>query len=113
MKPENSRQSFATCMKSFYSTLLFGLVLVSLSAAPALEKKPAGGYFDQFQPTQAPATSKLLLKKNDRLAICGDSFTEQKMYSRLIETYLTVCVPELGITTRQYGWGGETASGFL
>jgi lysophospholipase L1-like esterase len=55
----------------------------------------------------------LLLKKGDRLAICGDSITEQKMYSRIMETYLTVCVPDLAVTVRQYGWGGETAPGFL
>jgi len=41
--------------------------------------------------------------------ICGDSITEQKMYSLIIESYLTACVPELKITARQYGWGGETA----
>ena len=35
------------------------------------------------------------------------------MYSRIMETYLTVCVPELKITVRQHGWSGETADGFL
>ena len=30
-----------------------------------------------------------------------------------METYLTVCLPELEITTRQYGWSGEVAPGFL
>jgi lysophospholipase L1-like esterase len=35
------------------------------------------------------------------------------MYSRIMETYLTVAVPELGVTVRQYGWSGETAPGFL
>ncbi len=34
------------------------------------------------------------------------------MYSRIIETYLTVCVPQLEITVRQFGWSGETAAGF-
>jgi lysophospholipase L1-like esterase len=29
-----------------------------------------------------------------------------------METYLTVCAPELKITVRQVGWGGETAEGF-
>jgi lysophospholipase L1-like esterase len=29
-----------------------------------------------------------------------------------METYLTVCVPELKITVRQLGWSGETAEGF-
>ena len=53
------------------------------------------------------------MKKGDKLAICGDSITEQKMYSRIMEDYLTVCVPELEISVRQYGWGGERAPGFL
>ncbi len=57
-----------------------------------------------------PAVS---LEKGDRLAICGDSITEQKQYSVLIETYLTACLPELEITCRQYGWSGERADGFL
>lgn len=61
----------------------------------------------------APETAGLLLKKGDRLAICGDSITEQKQYSALLETYLTACLPELDITCRQYGWSGEAASGFL
>jgi lysophospholipase L1-like esterase len=113
MKPENSRPSFSIYMKHLFSTLFCSLLLTSLSAAPALEKKPDAAYFEAFSPVKAPDTSKLLLKKGDRLAICGDSITEQKMYSRVMETYLTVCVPELQITARQYGWGGETASGFL
>ena len=35
------------------------------------------------------------------------------MYSRIMETYLTVALPEFQISTRQYGWGGERAPGFL
>ena len=77
------------------------------------EPKPNDPYFVKFNPRQAPAPGPLLLKEGDRLAIIGDSITEQKMYSRIIETYLTVCVPELKITARQFGWGGETAEGFL
>jgi hypothetical protein len=82
-------------------------------SAPRLETKPADPFFEKFQPLKAPAPHGLLLQEGDRLAICGDSITEQKMYSRIIETYLTVCVPQLKITTRQYGWSGETAEGFL
>lgn len=63
---------------------------------------------DPAQETAAP-----LLKKGDRLAICGDSITEQKLYSALLETYLTACYPDLDITCRQYGWSGEQAGGFL
>jgi lysophospholipase L1-like esterase len=61
----------------------------------------------------APETTAPLLKTGDRLAICGDSITEQKLYSALLETYLTACLPELDITCRQYGWSGEQAGGFL
>ena len=78
-----------------------------------LPPKPADLYFAQFDPKPAPQPAGLLLKKGDRLAICGDSITEQKQYSRMMETYLTVCVPQLDVSVRQYGWGGETAPGFL
>ncbi len=74
---------------------------------------PDDAFFAKFKLMQAPTVESLLLKPGDRLAIIGDSITEQKMYSRIIETYLTVCVPELQITARQYGWSGETAEGFL
>lgn len=67
----------------------------------------------QFNPAPAPKQAGLYLKKGDKLAICGDSITEQKMYSRIMETYLTVCTPELEISTRQFGWSGEKADGFL
>lgn len=92
---------------------LFSILLTAfVCAGQSLETKPDGAYFEKFQPAKAPPPAPLL-KKGDRLAICGDSITEQKMYSRIMETYLTVCVPDLGITVRQFGWGGETAPGFL
>ncbi len=77
------------------------------------EAKPSDPEFDKFNPRKAPEATQLLLRKGDRLAICGDSITEQKMYSRMIETYLTVCVPELEVSVRQYGWSGEKTDGFL
>jgi len=96
--------------------LLVLSVLFVLSGAhtfAAIENKPDDPYFEKFNPTKGPKPSHLLLKKDDRLAICGDSITEQKKYCRIMETYLTVCVPELNIATRQYGWSGEQAVGFL
>ena len=70
-------------------TLLLGSVLaVSLHAAP-------------------------VLKQGARVAVVGDSITEQKQYSRFIELYLTVCAPQLQARCFQFGWGGETANGFL
>lgn len=77
------------------------------------EPKPNDPAFAKFNPRLAPPIGPLMLRPGDRLAIIGDSITEQKIYSRIIETYLTVCVPELDISVRQYGWSGERAEGFL
>lgn len=77
------------------------------------EVKPDHEAFALFNPRKAPPVGDMILRDGDRLAICGDSITEQKMYSRLIETYLTACVPQLHITVRQLGWSGEKTDGFL
>lgn len=53
-----------------------------------------------------------LLKKGDRIAVVGDSITEQKLYSKYMELYLLACVPQLELTLFQFGWGGERAPGF-
>jgi len=98
------------CPIAFLALLVLGAARLP---AAGLEPKPDDPYFEKFAPLKAPAPDGLLLKPGDRLAIIGDSITEQKMYSRIIETYLTVCVPELKITARQFGWSGETAEGFL
>jgi hypothetical protein len=60
-------------------------------------------YFTGLYVLQPPQPRGLALRQGDRLAICGDSITEQRMYSRIIETYLTVALPELNISTRQFG----------
>jgi lysophospholipase L1-like esterase len=70
-------------------------------------------YFQGLLLLEAPQPKELFLHTGDRLAICGDSITEQRRYSRIMETYLTVALPELKISTRQYGWSGEQATGFL
>lgn len=53
-----------------------------------------------------------VLAPNARLAIVGDSITEQKIYSKFIETYLLACAGRPDVSVFQYGWGGETAAGF-
>jgi lysophospholipase L1-like esterase len=65
----------------------------------------------KFRPLAAPS-AELYIKRAIASRFAG-FITEQKMYSRLIEDYLTVCKPELNVTVRQYGWGGERAPGFL
>ena len=44
----------------------------------ALEARPADPYFEKFAPLKAPKAEELYLKPGDRLAIVGDSITEQK-----------------------------------
>ncbi|MEZ5299834.1 MAG: SGNH/GDSL hydrolase family protein [Verrucomicrobiales bacterium] len=77
-----------------------------------LQPKPADPYFEKYVGLLAPGYEGSLLKKGDRLAIIGDSITEQKMYSVIMETYLTACTPELDLGVRQFGWSGEKADGF-
>jgi lysophospholipase L1-like esterase len=59
-----------------------------------------------------PAFAETQLPPNARVAIIGDSITEQKLYSRFIETYLLACTGRKDIRCFQFGWGGETAQGF-
>lgn len=61
---------------------------------------------------QAPPP-KAELKKGVRVAIVGDSITEQRLYSRFIADYLTACHPDLDAHVVQFGWSGERAAGFL
>lgn len=58
------------------------------------------------------ADNSAMLKPGTRLAIVGDSITEQKLYSRFMELYLTVCQPQLNLSICQFGWGGERANDF-
>lgn len=59
-----------------------------------------------------PAFADTQLPPNARVAIIGDSITEQKLYSRFIETYLLGCTGRKDIKVFQFGWSGETAQGF-
>ena len=112
LPPEISAMRLSSVRSLLGITLVLSLTTPAPTAAE-LEHKPDDPRFEKFQPRKAPQPAGLVLKQGDRLAIIGDSITEQKQYSRIMETYLTVCVPELQITARQYGWGGETAPGFL
>lgn len=53
-----------------------------------------------------------VLKPADRVAIIGDSITEQKLYSKYVECYLLACSGVPDIAVFQYGWSGERADGF-
>jgi lysophospholipase L1-like esterase len=67
-----------------------------------------------FQSPLATAQSQdAKLTSTDLLGICGDSITEQKIYSVDIEDYLILCKPVPGVRAEQFGWSGETSWGFL
>jgi lysophospholipase L1-like esterase len=53
------------------------------------------------------------LQDRDVVAICGDSITEQKLYSVYVQDYLLMCKPAAALRTAQVGWSGETSWGFL
>jgi len=65
-----------------------------------------------FLPAQVAHSASSILKKGDRVAIAGDSITEQKLYSKYMETYLLACRPDLDLKVIQLGWSGERAPGF-
>ncbi|MCF7974908.1 MAG: hypothetical protein K9N55_13900 [Phycisphaerae bacterium] len=98
-------------MKQLLTLLLLSLLAQAVGAVE-LESLPGDPYFEPFKPIKIPVREGAVIQKGDSLAICGDSITEQKMYSRIMETYLTVCVPQLEVTVRQFGWSGERAPGF-
>ncbi len=61
---------------------------------------------------QNVAKPESLLVENARVAIIGDSITEQRLYSKYIECYLLACTGRKDIAVFQFGWSGERADGF-
>ncbi len=59
-----------------------------------------------------PIRAELILQPNDVLALCGDSITQQKIYTVDIEDYLLMCQPIDGLRIVQLGWAGEKTSSF-
>ena len=60
----------------------------------------------------APAQNTARLQQGDFVAICGDSITEERIYSVYIQDYLLMCQPAANLRTLQAGWDGEQAPGF-
>ncbi|MGA2177581.1 MAG: SGNH/GDSL hydrolase family protein [Verrucomicrobiota bacterium] len=99
-------------LKFFAAAVLLSLCGTALAASTDTTPKN-DPYFARVYLPKTPQPKGPVLRPGDRLAICGDSITEQRRYSRIMETYLTVAWPELNISTRQFGWSGEQAAGFL
>ena len=64
-------------------------------------------------PLSGRAAESNSLPTNARVAVIGDSITEQKLYSKYIETYLLAVEGRQDVRVCQFGWSGETAGGFL
>ncbi|SDT92899.1 Lysophospholipase L1 [Verrucomicrobium sp. GAS474] len=61
----------------------------------------------------AAAHAAFLIQPNDVVALCGDSITEQRLYTVYVEDYLLMCQPTEGQRILQQGWGGERVPAFL
>jgi lysophospholipase L1-like esterase len=48
------------------------------------------------------------VQKGDVVAVSGDSITEQKEYSAIIEAYLMACLQDGPVRTAQFGWSGDS-----
>ena len=58
----------------------------------------------------AKVRAQSVLKSGDLVAICGDSITDQRVYSVYIADYLLMCQPTAGVKSMQCGWAGATTN---
>jgi lysophospholipase L1-like esterase len=84
--------------KSCVSRCLVSMILLAAVAGPR---------------AVAAAPTAQALQSSDVVAICGDSITEQKLYSVFMEEYLLMCQPASQVQAMQFGWSGETSWQFL
>lgn len=68
--------------------------------------------FASFLSAQDAAKPTSVIAPGSRVAIVGDSITEQKLYSKYMEAYLLACSGVPDVHVFQFGWSGETAGGF-
>jgi lysophospholipase L1-like esterase len=59
----------------------------------------------------APAQSGFYLKDGDRVVFYGDSITDQRLYTTLVETYVVTRFPQMHVTFVHSGWGGDRVTG--
>ncbi len=59
------------------------------------------------------AQAEPMVKDGDKLAIIGDSITDQKMYTNYMATYIFACSGLKNASVMQFGWSGERAPGYV
>ncbi len=94
----------------------FTLRLLSLAAVAVALLGHAPQSLADAKPVPKTSAAGHSLKQGDFVAVCGDSITEQKLYSVYIQNYLLMCKPagvDGDLRMMQFGWSGEVAHGFL
>jgi lysophospholipase L1-like esterase len=59
------------------------------------------------------AAAEFPIHDGERVVFLGDSITEQRLYTTVIEAYTLARFPQRKLTFRNIGWGGDTAHGAL
>ena len=59
------------------------------------------------------ASAECLLRPGDRMVFLGDSITQQRIYTRYVMDYFALRYPDLQVTFRNAGVGGDTAVGAI
>jgi lysophospholipase L1-like esterase len=63
--------------------------------------------------TRLCAAAEFPIHDGERVVFLGDSITEQRLYTTVIEAYTLARFPQWKLTFRNIGWGGDTAHGAL
>jgi len=64
-----------------------------------------------FSSVAAWAQNPFALKDGDRIVFYGDSITDQRQYSTLVETYVLTRFPQMKVSFVHSGWGGDKVTG--
>ena len=59
----------------------------------------------------AGGDTQFYLHGGDKVVFYGDSITEQRMYSNILETFVATRYPDLNVSFVNSGWGGDTVHG--
>jgi len=51
------------------------------------------------------------LKDGDKVVFYGDSITDQRLYTTIVETFVATRYPSLNVSFTNSGWGGDSVSG--
>src|SRR5690606_37292146 len=78
------------------AAMMGGLLAVCLHTAAAAAEPAAGDFY---------------LKNGDRVVFYGDSITERRLYTTLVETYVVTRFPGMNVSFVSSGWGGDRVSG--